>query len=272
MKRVVSFSLFGNADLYCKGAIENAKLCSEIYEGWECRVYYSDDVPTEIIDELLVHGAITIKCDRNNTYDGLFWRFKPLNEDDVSIWISRDCDSRVTQRDKVCVDEWIVSGKPVHLIRDAHNHVYEIMAGMFGINNNIFKTKYEVPNLTPSNPNSREDDQTVLTRVLWPLIKHDHLCHDYWAHNTPNGEPKFLEGDTVQPNEAYGCGLVNYVVSVRNQRHDNLYVNKDNRDFPKHDSIDYGIFVGQRIDANNKPIFDMTTHWEYEIRGINYTL
>ena len=45
------------------------------------------------------------------------------------------------------VDEWLVSGKTAHLLRDCHNHGYTIMAGMFGINNKLFHEKYGLMDL-----------------------------------------------------------------------------------------------------------------------------
>jgi hypothetical protein len=270
MKKVLSFSLFGNEDIYCYGAIENAKLSSSIYFGWETRFYVSNDVPTSIIQELKKYNVTIIECHRKNLYDGLFWRFKPFYDDDVLLWISRDCDSRISHREKSCVDEWIESNKSAHIIRDSFNHSYEIMAGMFGINNVLFKQKYHVPNLIGDSSKSREDDQTSLTRVLWPIIINDHLCHDYWEHNLPKSEfLTFRPTDSVHFNEAYGCGVTNYVLYERKKRHSNLYLNKDNRNIPNHKKMEYGVYIGQRIDKNNNPIFDMDTRWEYELRGLN---
>ena len=52
MKKVICFSLWGNKDIYCIGAIKNADLVSEIYHGWKMLVYYDNTVPTEIIKKL----------------------------------------------------------------------------------------------------------------------------------------------------------------------------------------------------------------------------
>lgn len=267
-KKVISFSLFGDSDIYCIGAIENVKLMPKIYENWVARFYVSDDVPNNIIEELKKHGAEVIINEKNSTYDGLFWRFKPLYDDDVSVWISRDCDSRISDREKACVDEWLLSNKPVHIIRDAINHSYEIMAGMFGINNDIFKQKYSLPNIILNHSNSLTDDQTILNEKLWPLIQDDHLCHDYWIHNKPIGTPTYEINDIVHYDVAYGCGLINYVLTERKKRHNNLFINSDIRNIPNHNKIDFGAYIGQKIDENNNPVFTTDTRWEYELRGL----
>lgn len=267
MKKVLSFSLFGNNDLYTIGAIENSKLASSIYDGWETRFYVGNDVDNNIIEQLKLNNVEVIICERKNEYDGLFWRFKPYNDEDVLVWISRDCDSRISHLEKACVCEWLETNKCAHIIRDAHNHSYEIMAGMFGLNNKLFKERYGDLDLMNETSKHREDDQTLLKNILWPLIIEDHLCHDYWYHNTPNTKITYQKGDVVHYDNAYGCGLLNYVMSERMRRHSNLYINKDNRDLPKNIQINYGLFIGQRIDVNNKPIFDLVTRWEYELRN-----
>ena len=43
-------SLWGTDDLYCLGAIENARLVGSIYPGWTLRVYCDPAVP--VLDEL----------------------------------------------------------------------------------------------------------------------------------------------------------------------------------------------------------------------------
>lgn len=269
MKKVLSFSLFGADDLYCYGAVENAKLSSLIYPGWETRFYVSNDVPKSIIDKLKEYNVIIIECEKNSSYNGLFWRFMPFYDDEVSIWISRDCDSRISMREKFCVDEWIKSDKSAHIIRDSFNHSYEIMAGMFGINNILFKQRYNIPNLLIEFSNNREDDQTYLTNSLWPMIINDHVCHDYWEHNSPKFEMlTYRISDDLHYNDAYGCGLINYISHEKKNRHGNLYVNKDNRDIPNNQKMEYGVYIGQRIDKDNNPIFNIETRWEYELRGL----
>lgn len=268
MKKVLSFSLFGKNELYTIGAVENAKLSTLIYPDWETRFYVGNDVNTTIIEQLTSHNVKVIICERINEYDGLFWRFKPFYDDEVSIWVSRDCDSRISHLEKDCVDEWLLTDKTAHIIRDSHNHVYEIMAGMFGLNNLLFKERYGNINLINNTSNNREDDQTLLSNKLWPLIINDHLCHDYWNHNIPNDLITYKDGDEIHYNDAYNCGLLNYVLTERKKRHNNLYQNKDNRDLPKNVKTEYGLYIGQRIDVDNNPIFDMVTRWEYELRGI----
>ena len=52
MKKIVSFSLWGEDPKYTIGAIENAKLVNEIYHGWISRFYCGKSVPENIINSL----------------------------------------------------------------------------------------------------------------------------------------------------------------------------------------------------------------------------
>lgn len=269
--RLITFSLFGNNPLYCVGAVENARLAKEIYPDWIARFYVAEDVPEEYVYQLKEHDAEVFICRRNNSYDGLNWRFRPFIDDCVDFWISRDCDSRLSWRERRAVDEWIQSDKSFHLMRDCHNHGYTIMAGMFGVNNKLFHERYGKIDLDNPSATNREDDQKVLHNLIWPVIKFDHLCHDHWRHSKVIGQPTYQPEDHVSWENAYGVGLINYVErEVYNQLREIYPTHQDSRPFPEHEPMEYGIFVGQIIDENNKPKINTDVRWEYELRGLSY--
>ena len=269
--KLITFSRFGDNPLYCVGAVENARLAREIYPGWIARFYVAQDVPDYYLEAIEEYGGEVVHCDKKNSYDGLNWRFRPLNEPDVHYWISRDADSRLSWRERRAVDEWIESNKTAHLLRDAVNHVYPVMAGMFGINNKVFHSKYGLMDLDNVNANYREADQTLLQDKLWPLIQHDHLCHDHWRHSEIVGKPTYQEGDHVHPDNAYDVGLEYYIKHHVYKIHSYIYPEgQDSRPFPKHEPMEYGIFVGLIIEEDGKPKMNMVVRWEYELRGISY--
>ena len=269
--RLITYSLFGNNPLYCVGAVENARLAKEIYPDWIARFYVAEDVPEEYVYQLKEYDAEVFICRRNNSYDGLNWRFRPFIDDCVKFWISRDCDSRLSWRERRAVDEWINSDKSFHLMRDCHNHGYTIMAGMFGVNNKLFHERYGKLDLENPSASHREDDQRLLNHAIWGRIVHDHLCHDHWSHSPVIGQPTYNARDHVHYEEAYGVGLINYITGdVRRQLPEIYPRNQDNRPFPEHEPMEYGIFVGQIIDEDNNPIINTDVRWEYELRGISY--
>lgn len=266
---LITFSLFGDNPLYCVGAVENARLAKEIYSNWVARFYVAEDVPEQYVSKLKDYDAEVIICQRKSSYDGLNWRFRPFSEEDVEFWISRDCDSRLSWRERRAVDEWMRSSKSVHLMRDCHNHGYTIMAGMFGVNNQLFHSRYGKLNLDVDQAHNREDDQTILHSYVWNKVIYDHLCHDHWSHHKPIGVPTTQSEDHVDHNKAYGVGLVNYVSGDVRRQLPHIYpLNQDNRPFPEHEPMKYGIFVGQIIDENNQPKMNTDVRWEYELRGL----
>ena len=53
MKKLISFSLWGDNPTYTQGAIRNAELSKEIYPDWICRYYIGTSTPQSIIDKLI---------------------------------------------------------------------------------------------------------------------------------------------------------------------------------------------------------------------------
>ena len=148
-KKVISYCLFGNKLKYCHGIIEAVISSNIIFLDWEVRVYYSigkQAVPESVINILknlnckLIPFSESNKCNGEDI-EGMMWRFSPLGEDDVDIWLSRDADSRSSFREKKMIDEWLVSDKAIHSILDHPCHG-NLMGCNFGINNKLVKERY----------------------------------------------------------------------------------------------------------------------------------
>jgi len=269
--RLITFSLFGNNPIYCDGAVENARLAKKIYPDWTARFYVDEATPEEYTWKLKEYDAEVYIRRKYCAYDALNWRFLPFLDDTVEAWISRDCDSRLSWRERRAVDEWLTTDRACHLMRDCHNHGYSIMAGMFGINNILYHQRYGKLNLDVQRQSNREGDQFILHQYVWPMIINDHVCHDHWAHNQPAGQPTHQPGDHVHYDQAYGIGLIPYVTGdVRRQLSEIYPAGQDSRPFPDHEPMDHGIFVGQIIEADGTPRMNMDVRWEYELRGIAY--
>ena len=145
MKKIISFGIYNKRPKDILGSICNCLLSPIIYPGWICRIYYDDSVPKECIDllnflskEKILNHSINIELiDMSEHWlkghNRLMWRFLPISDDDVEISISRDGDSLISMREKVCVDDWLKSDKILHIIRDHCYHSKEMMAGMWGI-------------------------------------------------------------------------------------------------------------------------------------------
>ena len=136
MKKIISFSLYGDDPRYTIGALCNAELGKVIYPDWICRFYCGESVPQNIVDKLKTYDkcdVIMMKEDEQFSY--MMWRFLPIDEDDVGVMIVRDADSRLSNREKVAVDIFTESDNLLHSIRDEGNHT-DIMGGMWGMKKN----------------------------------------------------------------------------------------------------------------------------------------
>jgi hypothetical protein len=201
MKKIISFSVWGNNAGYCHGAVENAKLAPSIYPGWICRFYVDPLVPKETVQELLELGSEIVFREKSVDNMGLYWRFNPMFDDRmVERFIVRDTDSRLNVREAQAVKEWEESGLLFHIIRDNPAHDIRILGGTWGSIAGIiphFKFLMEswIENIkqAPDNKNPRGiyhgTDQVFLSTVIWPFIEGCHIAHDNYFHLTGRERP-----------------------------------------------------------------------------------
>lgn len=183
-KKVIAFSLWGDNPKYTIGAIKNAEIARDYWLDWQCTFYVGNDVPQDILSELL-----RLKCNIYNMGDsgwnGMFWRF--FAADSENIVISRDTDSRLGEREKAAVDDWLSSNKDFHIIRDHPYHAAHIMGGMWGARNGILKgVKDWINNWDKGKLNNKwQVDQAFLRDIIYPIVKDNAKVHDPFFENKP---------------------------------------------------------------------------------------
>lgn len=176
MKKIISFSLWGENPKYTIGAIKNAELAKLIYPDWTCRFYCGKSVPNNIIDELKKFNNVeVIEMGENGDWTGMFWRFFACEDSDVML--SRDTDSRLSLREKMAVDEWLNSDKDFHIMRDHPYHNATIMGGMWGCRNGVLKDIGKLIN-EYSKGNFWQVDQNFLKEKIYPIISNNCFVHD----------------------------------------------------------------------------------------------
>jgi hypothetical protein len=195
---IISYSLWGKQPLYVFGALENVKLAKVYLPDWKCRFYCSDDVPGSIIRELEKLGADIDFAGRSAEYSGLFWRYRPMFDDyECDRFIVRDTDSRITPRDAWCVNQWIESDAPAHVIRDCESHGAPILGGTCGFKPAFFDNFESMVDAflsrfqcgtsgygTDGKGALYGTDQRFLADYIWPLIQDTVLAHDNFFHYT----------------------------------------------------------------------------------------
>jgi len=183
MKKIISFSLWGDNPKYTIGAIKNAELIDTIYPGWIGRFYCGKSVPINIIDILKTYTNVeVIEMEEIGDWSGMFWRFYACEDSDVMI--SRDTDSRLNLREKNAVDEWLNSDKDFHIMRDHPYHNVLILGGMWGVRNGILKNIVDlIKNYNKGD--FWQVDQNFLSEQIYPIVVNTSFVHDSYHNINP---------------------------------------------------------------------------------------
>lgn len=211
MKKVISFSLYGDQYCYFQGAIDNLKMKNEFYPDWIYRFYVDGSINQDYINKLLeIDDSIEIiKKPNSQGHLPMFWRISTLDDKDIDCFIVRDTDSRPTLREVISVTEWLESTFSFHIIRDNKSHGVPILGGMWGAKSsfkpgfenlfNDWKVRYKDA-IENSTTNRRGKyfgmDQHFLRTYIWPLVKEDHLAHIANFENL-----KFTGNEVILSNE-----------------------------------------------------------------------
>jgi len=183
MKKLITFSLWGDDPKYCVGAIRNAELAKKIYPGWICRFYMSWDLTDGDCEFVRTLNALKkmdhvelVFTDEPEDWRGMFWRFRPASEEDVDVFISRDCDSRLSEREVAAVQEWLDGPKLVHSMGDHPYHFnpsQALMGGMFGMKKHACPQMDElIKQFCLQYPDAWQCDQDFLKQHVFPLVAH----------------------------------------------------------------------------------------------------
>jgi hypothetical protein len=186
----LSFSLWGDNPLYNIGSIRNSELINTIYPNWRMVVYYNNTVPKNTIDQLFENNVLLFDMSYSDMY-GMFWRFLAADIDDSDYVCFRDCDSRISIREKLAVDEWINSNKSLHVMRDhpAHqipygNHTMGILGGMWGVNSKKINITKMINEYSKHNQHVYGQDQNFLAQV-YNFFGNDKITHDEFFEGIP---------------------------------------------------------------------------------------
>ena len=166
--KIISFSLYNKRFKDNFNMIINCMLMPYIYKDWQIWIYIDDTIPIAIKEILKTFDYVKlIEMPRHQSSAAMMWRFLPAGEN-IEYMISRDADSWLSQREFLCVEEWIQSEKDFHIICDHCYHSQKIMGGMWGVKGNILT---DIKNLTEEYAKNNSYDQGFLADVIYPLIK-----------------------------------------------------------------------------------------------------
>jgi hypothetical protein len=194
LKNVIAFSLWGDKPIYWVGALRNIELAKGYYPGWICRFYVDKNSRKDLIETLKGDNVEVVLVDSKGSNDnpyyhhGMFWRFNAAVDEDVDVFLSRDCDSRISEREVAAVNEWLESDKDFHIMRDHPYHAVPILGGMWGCRKGIMREIGLVDKINQWCSNVRSSystgiDQDFLREIVYPLIKDKSMEHSEFNLN-----------------------------------------------------------------------------------------
>jgi hypothetical protein len=178
MKNIIAYSLWGDHLIYWTGALRNIELVKKYFPGWICRFYIDESSKKELIETIKGDNVEVILVKSKDSFHGMFWRFWASEDPEVDIFLSRDCDSRISDREVAAIEEWLNSDKDFHIMRDHPYHSVPILGGMWGCRNGIMRkiglskmieswNQYQIKGI----------DQDFLGRYVYPLVYRTSMEH-----------------------------------------------------------------------------------------------
>ena len=183
---------------------------TELYgEDWVMRLYYD----LEPSDQQLMGQLCELACVNNNIdlcnirklpgtpvedatkIFAMNWRFFPTLDPQVDIYLCRDLDSRVSEREVAAVEEWLGSGRSVHSMRDHPAHFIPMLGAGWGARLDTEAGAESVrsrwrqswvsilrDNLTYADRGAKGPDQTILSLHVWPWARSEAMQHDSYTY------------------------------------------------------------------------------------------
>ena len=225
---VLSYTLFGKNswELFGKKVEKVARDAgrSSFYREWKVRVYH-DLYPVELQNSLTKIYKNLDFCDVRNlslqflpdlktsNINGRMWRFIAMADPTVDIMCSRDLDSDLFKLEEDAVRYWMRTNKTLHSMRDHPDHHIQILAGLwcYPSTNSLIKASRNLEVMlknaerrSSTSEVTKEDDQNILQKYLWPELKNDVIQHDsYLCKYYPGSIP--YSSKVLAINEIIGC-------------------------------------------------------------------
>lgn len=189
-KNIVAYSLWGNHPMYWRGAIRNIEQVKKYFPGWICRFYIDKNSDQNLIETIKGDNVEVILVDSKDSFHGMFWRFWASEEEEVDVFLSRDCDSRFSDREVSAINDWLDSDKDFHIMRDHPYHNVPVLGGMWGCRNGLMRKINLTEKIKQWGKYERKGiDQEFLGQVIYPLVKKTAIEHSEFGLNY-GGETK----------------------------------------------------------------------------------
>ncbi|CAF3668160.1 unnamed protein product [Rotaria socialis] len=202
-QRIIALSIFGpkenslyndeNFSQFIFPFIDEAKL---LFPTWIIRLYADELTISRLNLKKLSSLSSNIDvCNINQIpiignvgeyLSGKLWRFLPALDPMVDFVSSRDLDSPLTKREQIVVEKFVNSSHLFLTIRDHPFHGIPILGGLWtsALHRNRLLFLHSFSILLDKNQvqkYSSVHDQSLLTELIWPKIKHQTLAFDSYT-------------------------------------------------------------------------------------------
>ncbi len=169
--------------------IKNVELIQTHFPDWFTYIWVGDGISEDIILELSEKRNVVLLPTNQTGLINMSYRFFSIDDPDVEVMCVRDADSRVNERDKACIEDFIHSNKLFHILRDHPNHHHPIMGGMWGIKKGLLPVKLQDAFHTWRQTHQATEfwnDMDFLKQVFYPYCLPQTMIHDELQHLEPS--------------------------------------------------------------------------------------
>jgi len=197
MVNCFSFCLYGPYNKkYYKGLLENLKIINNIFPEFYTHISFGIDIDKSILENIKKYKNIIYKIYDFTGAKLMTYRYIPLDLFNIDILFSRDCDSRINDRDIWCINNFINSKFLVHIVRDHKEHKFPIMGGIVGFKKDFLKYIGSFENIIKIYENKISfeylTDQIILAENIYKKFINNNIFLTHSSKNIFN-EKNFVE-------------------------------------------------------------------------------
>jgi hypothetical protein len=174
LKKILSFSLYGNTDEYLDKFILNTPLYKKYFFDYSIYLFVEEILYDKVIKHCNFYSIIVEKKHKCGQSDGMLWRYEPILKGIGDLCLVRDVDYKPTHEELELIDNFINSSYEFQIMRMHYDHRMPIMGGLFAIKSNLYKVFNNAYLKWSKNLNfanlKYNDDQLFLAKYIYHKV------------------------------------------------------------------------------------------------------
>jgi hypothetical protein len=175
--KVFTYCIYGSNPKYCEGLVRNLEQIESLFPDFSVIVIAGSNVPEDYITKYKSFKNVKLSQYKINDHRLMCYRFFAIDDPDITMMFVRDADSRITERDIWCINQFMTDSHSIFTIRDHPHHRPLLMGGLWGMKKMpgfSIKQLYSVfLKLYNGNLNMYDVDQQFIAEFIYkPFRKH----------------------------------------------------------------------------------------------------